>query len=423
MEIQFENVRTGIAVSGGMDSMVLLYLYMRSSVDFCVINIEHGIRGETSLRDSEFVENFCKTHGIECHVEHIDALKYAEEQKISVELAARELRYAVFERFLKENKVKKIALAHHADDNAETVLMRIFRGTGIRGLRGITDREDYIRPLLRFTRAEIADYAEKNHVEYVFDETNADSVYTRNFIRNELLPLVKQRYPDVADSIWRLSQTAIEIDEFLEKSAIKAQKTPYGYVLRDLFNSEKIIQKYSVNKVMRELGAIKDVEFVNLNDILSLGEKDNNASVDLPFNITAVKFGFDLYLFKKIEEDFEERVFSAEETYSYGGFSYSFRPVEKIYMGLTFDGDKVEGCVVRKRADGDKFHRVNGKNKLLSDFLNEKKLLKQEKDSLLVLAKGHTVFAILGLEVAEEGKIDENTKVILYTVKEDTNDK
>lgn len=423
MEIQFENVRTGIAVSGGMDSMVLLHLYMRSSVDFCVINIEHGIRGETSLRDSEFVENFCKTHGIECHVEHIDALKYAEEQKISVELAARELRYAVFERFLKENKVKKIALAHHADDNAETVLMRIFRGTGIRGLRGITDREDYIRPLLRFTRAEIAEYAERNRVEYVFDETNADSIYTRNFIRNELLPLVKQRYPDVADSIWRLSQTAIEIDDFLEKSAIKAQKTRYGYVLRDLFNSEKIIQKYSVNKVMRELGAIKDVEFVNLNDVLLLSEKSNNASVDLPFNITAVKYGFDLHLFKKIEENFVECDFSAEATYSYGGFSYSFRPFEKIFKGLTFDGNKVEGCVVRKRADGDKFHRVNGKNKLLSDFLNERKLLKQEKDSLLVLAKGNTVFVVLGLEVAEEGKIDEDTKVILYTVKEDTYDK
>ncbi len=418
MEIDVRREKTGVAVSGGVDSMVLLRLFMNSGVDFCVINVEHGIRGESSVKDSEFVANFCRNHGIECFVERVNALEYSEKNKISVELAARELRYAVFEKYLADGKVKTIALAHHADDNAETVLMRLFRGTGVKGLKGIVERDNYIRPLLKYTREDILSYARENGVEYVEDETNADSAYTRNFIRNELLPIIKEKYPSVVESIYRLSKNAEEIDAFLEKSSIKPEKTADGYVLRNLFDADVAIQKYSIGAVLRTLGAVKDVEDVHLTALLNLKDKDNNVTLDMPFGITALKYDKSLCFFKETKEDFAERPFSSGDKYVFGGFSYRFTEADCMSPRLTFDGDKAAGCVVRTRKDGDKFCRVNGKNKLLSDFLNEKKLLKSQKDKLLLLAKGDVVYAVLGVEVAEEVRIDENTKKIIYIVKE-----
>lgn len=418
MEIDVRHVKTGVAVSGGVDSMVLLRLFMNSGADFCVINVEHGIRGESSVKDSEFVANFCKNHGIECFVESVNALEYAEKNKISVELAARELRYAVFEKYLADGTVKAIALAHHADDNAETVLMRLFRGTGVKGLKGIVERDNYIRPLLKYTREDILSYARENGVEFVEDETNADSAYTRNFIRNELLPIVKEKYPSVVESIYRLSKNAEEIDAFLEKSSIKPEKTADGYVLRNLFDADVAIQKYSICVVLRTLGAVKDVEDVHLTALLNLKDKANNVTLDMPFGITALKYDKSLCFFKETKEEFAERPFSPIDKYVFGGFSYRFTEADSMSPRLTFDGDKAVGCVVRTRKDGDKFCRVNGKNKLLSDFLNEKKLLKSQKDKLLLLAKGDVVYAVLGLEIAEEVKIDENTKKIIYIVKE-----
>ncbi len=418
MEIDVRRVKTGVAVSGGVDSMVLLRLFMDSGADFCVINVEHGIRGESSVKDSEFVANFCKNHGIECYVERVNALEYAEKHKISVELAARELRYAVFEKYLADGTVKAIALAHHADDNAETVLMRLFRGTGVKGLKGIVERDNYIRPLLKYTREDILSYARENGVEYVDDETNADSAYTRNFIRNELLPVIKEKYPAVVESIYRLSKNAEEIDAFLEKSLIKPEKTADGYVLRNLFDADVAIQKYSMNAVLRTLGAVKDVEDVHLTALLNLKDKDNNVTLDMPFGITALKYDKSLCFFKETKEEFVERPFSPKDKYVFGGFTYRFTEADCMSPRLTFDGDKAIDCVVRTRRDGDKFCRVNGKNKLLSDFLNEKKLLKSQKDKLLLLVKGDVVYAVLGLEIAEEVKIDENTKKIIYIVKE-----
>ncbi len=418
MEIEVNEGVTGVAVSGGVDSMVLLRLFMESGADFFVINVEHGIRGESSVSDSEFVAKFCREHNIKCFIERVDALKYASERKISVELAARELRYGVFERFLKEKKAERIALAHHADDNAETVLMRIFRGTGIRGLKGITDRDRFIRPLIKYTRKEIEEYAEKNGVKYVSDETNADNIYTRNFIRNELMPLIKLRYPSVVRSLSRLSDIAEETDEFLAKCAILPENTADGCVLRGFFKADKLIKKYSAESALRSLGAVKDVEYVNLNDLSELDNKENNACADMPFGITAIKYGDDLFFVKRATGGFTEETFDAGKTYFCGNYFYRFERGKEIVAGITFDGDKTSGCVVRRRADGDRFRRVNGRSKLLSDFLNEKKLLKSEKDSVLVLAKGNVIYAVLGIEVAEEAKIDENTKNIYYAIKE-----
>lgn len=404
--------KIGVAVSGGMDSMALLSLFIKAGLSPFVLNVEHGIRGKNSLRDTEFVKNFAKSHDLTVISTSVDALSYAERNNVSVELAARILRYEFFDALLAEKKVDVIALAHHADDNAETILMRIFRGTGVKGLVGITERDGYIRPLLGFSRFEIAEYAASNNIEFVEDETNRDSRYTRNFIRNELLPLIKERYPDVLNSFIRLSDNAAEVDEYLESVRIKPVYTEDGSVLKGLYAAPSIVQKYSINAALKELGAVKDVEKVHFDALLSLQNSDNNASLDLPFGITAVKYGDDLILNNNGKKEFVPTDFDADKEYVFGGYAYRFVPGDKIVKGATVDPDKVKGCIVRTRRDGDKFCRVNGKNKLLSDFLNEKKLTKYQKDSLLVLAKDSTVYAILGLETAEQARAEDKYLII-----------
>ena len=408
MKVQVVSGKIGVAVSGGKDSMTLLSLYLAQGVKPIVLNVEHGIRGERSVQDSEFVVDFAKRHGLTCITTSVDAPKYAKEHKVSIELAARELRYAFFDHILAEKKVDVIALAHHADDNAETVLMRIFRGTGLKGLRGIVDRDGYIHPLIRYTRREIDEYVEANAVPYVEDESNYEDCYARNFIRNRLLPEIEKRYPEAVRAIGKLSESAADDYEYLASESVLPREIDDGYVLKKLFSSPDTVQRYSVKSALFEMGVTKDLEKSHLIAILALKEKENNASVDLPFGVVAEKFGQDLYLVKKRTEKFVEQDFCAEKEYVFRGYAYTFVKGDSVVKGETVDPDKVSGCVVRERRDGDVFTKVNGKRKLLSDYLNEKKLVKHQKDALLVLAKGNVVYAVLGLETADEAKAEQN---------------
>lgn len=399
--------------------MVLLDLYVGIGQDLTVINVEHGVRGETSERDSEFVRDYCRKNGVDFIGCSVNVPEIAAKAKKSIELAARETRYKIFDGILNEGKIKKIALAHHADDNAETVLMRIFRGTGIRGLAGISERGNYIRPLLDYTREDIEDYAERHGVPHVSDETNSDEYYARNYIRRVLLPRISERYPEAVVSINRLSRIAKEINGYFADKIIRP-KTENGRLrLEKFFGTDPVVAKYSCVEAVKLFGVYKDMENVNLEDVTALKNKENNSSVSLPFGITAIKYGEDLILSRRDFGEFLPEPFSLGERYSHRGSGYRFRPGREIVAGISFDPDKVsENAVIRERERGDRFRKVNGRDKLLSDFLNEKKLNSAEKSDILLLADGKRVLAILGTETAEEIKIDENTKKIYHVIKE-----
>ena len=408
MKVEVTGKKTGVAVSGGRDSMALLCLYLEAGVRPVVLNVEHGIRGEVSKEDSAFVERFARSHGLEYYGTEVDAPGYAATHGVSEELAARTLRYAFFDDLLRRGVIEEIALAHHADDNAETVLMRLFRGTGLKGLCGIVDRPGYIHPLIRYTRKEIDEYVEKYDIPYVEDETNGNTDYTRNFIRNVLLPEIKTRYPEVVNAIGRLSESAAADYEWICRSVVESGETDNGRVLKDAFSVPESVLRYSVKTALCEMGVYADVEKTHLDAVVDLIYAHNNATMDLPFGVVAERCGKDLYLVKKRRDDFLERPFEKNEVYTFGGYRYSFVAEDEIVPRLTVDEDKVKGCVIRTRKDGDKFRSVNGRGKLLSDYLNEKKLPKHQKDALLVMAKGEVVYAILGLDVAEEAKAEKN---------------
>ena len=193
-----------LALSGGIDSMVLADLLLKSKVDFMVAHCNFQLRGEESDGDEQFVREFAERNGIQCFVKQFDTEQYAVDQGISIEMAARDLRYAWFEELRQQLGYDKIAVAHHADDQAETFFINLLRGAGLRGLKGMQPQNGVIiRPLLWASREQIHQYAIDNQITWREDHTNAESVYLRNKIRNQLLPVFDELHPEARQGLYK----------------------------------------------------------------------------------------------------------------------------------------------------------------------------------------------------------------------------
>ncbi len=214
------NCHIAVALSGGADSVCLLHTLNVLQRDFqlCVsaIHVNHGIRGEEAAGDEAFCRSLCSSLALPLEVYKVDVPAHAEKKHLSMESAARELRYDCFEKFLSENQETLIATAHQADDNAETVLFRMVRGTGLRGLCGIpARREHYIRPLLGVTGKEIRDALVASDAMFCVDSTNADTAYSRNFIRHEVLPQLETLHEHAGKNISLMTEGLAEDEEYL----------------------------------------------------------------------------------------------------------------------------------------------------------------------------------------------------------------
>lgn len=204
------------AVSGGADSMCLLHLLVSGGYDVAAAHFEHGIRGEESLRDAAFVEGWCEERGVPFVLGHGDAPKYAAEHSLSLEEAARELRYSFLFKTAKELGAARILTAHNRDDNAETLLFNLTRGSGAAGLCGIPrERGLILRPLLHTGRAEIEAYLRENAVPHVEDSTNGSDDYTRNLIRHQIVPLLRQINPRFSEAAARTAALLDRDEDFL----------------------------------------------------------------------------------------------------------------------------------------------------------------------------------------------------------------
>ena len=277
-----------IAVSGGPDSMTLLHVLNNLKdvlgFDICIAHVNHMIRKEAD-EETRYVLDFCDKLGISCYVLRKDVQKIAKEKKISTELAGRMVRYDFFEEVANKTKANKIATAHNANDNAETVLMNLIRGSGISGLKGIELIRDnkYIRPILNCTRQEIEEYAKENNLEPKYDSTNKENIYTRNKIRNELIPYLEKEFnPNIVKGINRLSCIATKEDKYLVDIVEKEFKNLE--ITGDNSNKEEIIldlKKFNkLNEVIKSrlilytanklLGSVQNIEKVNIEDIITL---------------------------------------------------------------------------------------------------------------------------------------------------------
>lgn len=407
-----------VAVSGGADSMCLLtILSAMKNVDFKLIalNVEHGIRGESSLKDTELVLEYTKKLGIECITKSINTLEYQATYKVSLESAGRILRYRFFDEVLESKKADYILLAHHLDDLTETIIMRIFRGTGLEGLKGIQNRDRFIRPLLKVSKAEIYDYVLRNNIPYREDESNADINYTRNFIRNELMPRVEERWKDYRKSLLKLSERAKENEEFLMTLAPKPKVIDNAVYLNidELTKSHIVLQKFAIRQAVNIINGGVDFEENNLNDVLELIKLSNGARVDLANGIRATK-EYDLIVFEQYNPiEFETILFKVGE-FRVGNDNWSIKKYEGV--GIRFDINKIpENAVIRLRDSGDTFTRFSGITSSLGDFYTDKKVPKRLRDRYPIIAVGNTVL-VTPIEIARSVMVDDESVENVYTL-------
>lgn len=410
--------KVAIALSGGADSMCLMSILCampERNFDLAVINVEHGIRGEESIADSDFVRDYATKQGLAYRQVNVDVPKYALENKVSYETAGRILRYRAFDEALSDGFADYICLAHHLDDLCETVLMRIFRGTGLDGLKGIQSRDRFIRPLLECTRKEIDEYVSEHNIPYRQDQTNFESDYTRNYLRNVVLPAVESKWTDYRESILKLSVRAKENEEFLTSIAPRFSIDGSCVYLKidELKSVDRVLQKHAVRQAVKTLNGGVDFEEKNLEDVLSFLSAKNGARLDLADKIKVWK-EYDKLVFERFTESKSESTPFKVGVFDFAGEKWVIR--KRTDETVRFDLRKIpENAVIRPRKDGDKFTKFGGKQMSLGDFYTEKKVPKRLRDRFPVIAVGNTVL-VTPVEISDLVRVDDE-QTIAYVLK------
>ena len=445
-------------LSGGADSvcLVLLLKQLQEEVDFTLVavHVEHGIRGAESRRDAAFARTLCEREQILFLMYEVDAPGYAKVTHQTLEEAARELRYQCFEKACESCGADKIAVAHHADDCAETMLFHLSRGTGIRGLCGITPvRERIIRPLLIVTRKEIEQYLEARSQEYCTDSTNLDTAYTRNRIRHKVLPELTAINARAVEHMVRTAGYLEDVCDYLEEAAWEAGKESICEIREDdgqikeiqirkdkFVDLHPVLQKNLIHQLLGTMaGSRKDITARHMQSVLALFAQQVGKWINLPYQLQA-KRTYDGITIRKTDtmgkNDEKSGVSQTVHTVQavalptpgewicpdgsrittrvfpfYGNFQ---EIPEKTYTKW-FDYDKIKSTVfVRNRRPGDYLQTVRtGGKKKLKDFLIDAKIPQEERDKLLLLADESHILWIIGYRISEFYKVTEQTKRVL----------
>ena len=414
---------TLLAVSGGMDSVVMLNLFSKAGFPCAVMHCNFQLRGEEASADEAFVYKLAEQYKMRFYVERFDTKAYAEEFKVSIQVAARELRYKWFEEMLIEQRMQLVATAHHLNDNIETILYNLTKGTGLRGLRGIPARQgNIIRPLLFATREEIAQYCKENNLRYREDSSNAEDKYTRNKIRHHVIPLLKEINPSLEKTIGEKVELLNEIEKLYEarqKKAnrqlfivrgsdvyiplLKLKKTPhastilYEYLKGFGFTPSQVEDMLSVidepagkQFITDKARVIKDRRFFILTQ---LPEQDVTVKL-MEENDNVVKLGnCELRI-----EDCEASVIRHPS------------PVTEF-----IDKSKLEfPLLLRKWKAGDYFYPIGMgmKKKKVKKFLTDLKVPLHEKEKVLVLESNQKIVWVVGYRLDERFKVTDKSEHI-----------
>ncbi len=414
----------GVACSGGRDSMALLHYLndVKAQLDCQVIaiNIDHCIR-EHSAADSAFVMDYCKEHNIKAYTFKVDAMKLVRQDKLSVEAGARNARYNTFDALIKKGLVDKIALAHHLYDQAETVLLNLLRGCGISGAKGMEAMRDnkYIRPMLHTPREEIMGYIDEYDIPYVEDETNADNNYSRNYIRNVVMPTIRKRFKSVDRNLVNFSSRCNEDDKYINS------QVDFGAIvkLNDVTRIPMYYFSYAdsiVNRLLLKVlsdYASQDIESKHIALIRDFAlDAQNGDSIDLPFGIKVHK-EYEYLTISRItaKVEIESQEFKKGKTYIQG-FGEIRIVSSKVFNDIkphqhVVDVEKIPtGAEWRFRRDNDVFTPFGSSNeKRLNDYLASKKIPQRLRNNIPVLAKGNIVYIVADIEIADMLKVDDNT--------------
>ncbi|MCX7747857.1 MAG: tRNA lysidine(34) synthetase TilS [Clostridia bacterium] len=450
-----EGDRVLVGISGGPDSVCLLHVLNMLKNDFGLtvyaVHINHLLRGKESDLDEVYVTGLCERLGTVLFKKSVDVNKVSRENKVSLEEAGRMVRYEEFERIASEIEAQKIAVAHNKNDLAETVLMRMIRGTGLEGLKGIDfKRGKIIRPLLEVERSEIEGYCKENLLEPRTDSSNLTNIYTRNKIRLDVIPYLNREFGvNMVENLWRMAGLLREDNYFIEENAnvfynrclLKREKKEVVLKASELGTFHEAIKKriirYAIKHVKGDLNGIENHHIESAVQLASYGK--TGSLIHLPNQIRVSKSYDQLKVYREnvnknsihfnikvnipgitylecldasIEAEVEDAAYRSSENKAADCALLQFFDYEKLKSGIN----------IRNRATGDIFKPIksNGTKKLKEYFI-DCKIPREKRDTIPLVAYGNEILWIIGYKTSDKFKVSENTKRVLKLKYKDGN--
>jgi tRNA(Ile)-lysidine synthase len=415
-----------VAISGGVDSMVLSDLCLKADLKFTLAHCNFQLRNEESERDEQFVRSYAAEIAVPLEVIRFDTKQFAQDHKISIQEAARSLRYQWFDELKRVGSFDYILLAHHADDNIETALMNFFRGTGLKGLTGIPggskDDKHLLRPLLYTRRKEILQYAANAGLKWVEDSSNNSVKYTRNYFRHELIPAIQKVFPQVEENL------IANIDRFTKINKL------YQLMVNELIEKISVKGKNEIRIPIKKLEKYLDTSLVfDIIKVFGFGEKQVPEVIKL-LNAGSGKFIENetyqvirhrnwLIIAKKDQDSFiiaierdQPMIKYAEGILEFKTLKFKSIQLDTDAFTAQLDAKNIEyPLVLRKWKTGDYFYPLGmKKKKKLARFFIDQKLSKNLKEKTWVIESGNRIVWVVGMRIDDRFKITPGTKDVLH---------
>lgn len=427
-----------LAVSGGVDSICLAYLMHLWGAKCTIAHANFQLRGAESTRDEQCVVDFSKRIGFPVQVNKFETAVYAETYKMGIQQAAREIRYAWFDKLIHDIKLieqKEVYLmtAHHADDQAETVLMQLFRGTGLHGLTGIPERRNdmlnVIRPLLSFTKKQIHHFAKEHSLIFVEDSSNVKDDYTRNLIRNQVIPQIETVFPNATqnmlDTIQRVKESEQIVDATVNAFWKKAKRSRKGIETISIQHWKKIKDNHTYTWGLIKAYGFKPQQIIEVHKLL---DATNGAYITTPTH-RFIKYNEAIQIVSNASENEHLMVHVAEGslTTKSGLLHFELKPIEAVgeinkdAKYAYIDASKLEWPLIyRTWQSSDYFYPLGmPKKKKLTHFLGSLKISPAIKQSITVLTIGEKILWVVGRRIDDRFKITPTTKQVLMITFED----
>lgn len=397
-----------VALSGGADSVALTRILITLGYHCEVAHCNFELRGEESDRDEDFVRNFCRSLNIKCHSIHFETRRYAAQQSISIEMAARELRYNWFSKICEESDCQVVAVAHHKDDSVETMLLNLIRGTGINGLLGIRPKNgNVVRPLLCASRQEVVAYLHRMNQTYVTDSTNLEDEYTRNKIRLNLLPLMEEINPSVKDGLVKTASYLNDISKVYQQ-AIKESIDRIFITPEKEISIEKLMNEPAPQALLFEVLSPLGFNSTQVEEVYgSLNGQPGKRFISSQWQVVKDR---ELLLIEKVKTANDKPQIIFEEVLLTKEFV-----IPKDKNTACFDANKFKGVIsIRKWEKGDYFIPFGMKGKkLVSDFMTDSKFSLLKKEQQWVLSCNDQIAWLIGERTDNRFRIDDSTQKVI----------
>ncbi len=412
------NQKILLAVSGGVDSMVMLELFRQSQFDFAVAHCNFQLRGEESDEDEKFVKEVCDRVGIAFYTKRFSTTGYAEERKVSIQMAARDLRYRWFDELMRAEGMDLLATAHHLNDDLETVLLNLVRGTGIDGLVGIPgSNRNIVRPLLNFSKTEIEQYAKNHLIDWREDASNQTSDYDRNFIRHQIIPQLKKLNPSLEEGFLTTKERLVGAKDLVgdQIALLKSQFVTENNAGTRI-NIQGVLSTSSPSVVLWYLIKAFGFSFDQCKTIV-LPHETGRSFYAKDFRITIDREHF-IVTETKPSSHGSVKIENGQQLVNLGNASLSIELTEKLPTiekdptAAMLDADVLEFPLYwRNWEHGDQFVPLGMRqHKKVSDFLIDQKVSLPEKEGVTVLLSGGKICWVVGRRISELFKINDQTQ-------------